>query len=187
MGHELFVVLGVQLELVVQRQDDPETVFVCGVPLGCVHQELVVLEQQLGGTHVDAAIHVDHCQVEAWDAVLFVTVATIEVVGSPVHTLGLGQLVKLVKRWLLVAVVGRDVSAVRNHHLGQVGFLQGFPTQELDPIGKSLLDDDVVLVAIGSCQCHQLVLVAGPSLVEGQVFCQVGLRYVLPYGCDVLG
>ena len=187
VGHELFVVLGIHGQLVVDWQNDSEPVLFFGVTLGRVDQELVVLHQQLDRAHVDTAINVDHHQVETRDAVLFVAVATIQVMRNPMQAISLSELVQLLKRCVLVAVVSRDVRAVAQHHLGEISLFQRLATEELDAVRERLLDDDVVLVAIGNSQREHLCLLACCSTIKRQVLNQISLGHITLASSDVLG
>ena len=184
---ELLVVLCIQLQLIVGGQDDPETMIVFRVALGGVVERLVVLEQQLGRTQVAGAVYVDHQQVEPCFSVLLVAVAAFEVMVDPVHVGCLGQNVQLVERCMFVDIARRHVAAVANDHLRQIGFLEAFTTQELDTVVERLLDDDVVLVAVGCGQRQHLLLLVRGTFVEGEVFNQISLSDFLAYCCQVLG
>ena len=187
VAHELFVVLGIERQLVVDREDQTETVLGFGMALGRVDQELVVLHQQLDRAQIDPTIHVDHHQVETWNAVLFVAVATIEMVGHPVQARCLSQLAELVKRRILVAIVRCDVRAVAHDHLREVCFFKSLASQELDAIAERFLDDHVVLVSPRSCQCEHFGFLCSSTAVEGQVLSEVSLSDIT-FGCaQILG
>ena len=77
--------------------------------LGGVEEELVVLHQFLNGVQTDALIHVQHDGVEACDDVLLGPVLIAEMMVGPVHSILLGQDVKLIKRHPFFKVVIRPV------------------------------------------------------------------------------
>ena len=187
VGHKLFVILGIHGQLVVNWQDDSETVFFIGVTLGGVHQVLVVLEQQFGGVHGSPAIYVNHHQIETSNAVLFIAVTPIQVMCSPMHARCLSQLVQLVPSRGFIGIACGHVLAVRHHHLVQISFFEGFPAHKLNAIAERLFDDDVVFVAIGNGQRQHFTFVAGTAFVKRQVFRQISLGDFLLHSSKVLG
>ena len=187
VGHELFVVLGIKLQLIVDRHDDSEAVFFVSVSLGCVDQELVILEQQLHGTEIGTTIYIEHHKVETCNAVFFVAMAIGQVVSNPVHTVDLSQLVELVKWCELVDVVESNVIAVADNAPIQRAFLERFASEELNPIRERFLDDDVVLVAVGNGQVQHFLLLACSTTIERQVFYHVCLSHITLARRNVFG
>ena len=154
--------------------------------LGGVEEELVVLHQFLNSVQTDALIHVQHDGVEACDDVLLGPVLIAEMMVGPVHSILLGQHMKLVERNPFFEVVVRPVVGIRDNHLVNIRLLKRLPFEELDAVHKGLLDDDMLLVAPCRGKGHHLVPGRIARLVERQCLVKVCMGHFRAHRGDVL-